>query len=410
MRTYLENQQRIDKRAGKPPRWTPLSEPRKLPLDASECPRDRNGWHCPTHPFEATALSVLHTQPEPPKSPLDIVCSSSTLGYLISLCVDGNDFRGFRALVEVVGGVVHIFRRDNTPAEMIQGVKGYGHTFPEAYTSWDAGTEGSTSHQRVVKYNLGGLNILLRGEVDGYLSGAANPAPPHRKETSLDELADGLASSSLSPKMTDKSASTVAIKTAGSLVPQSSLFDLKTRSVLRKDDDILSQQIPRLWRFQIPNFILAFHERGTFHDISVQNVQDRIDTWECENAEGIGLLVVLLRRIIDVVTRSPEGKVETRAAVDSEIEVRSQLPDAGEAFSAPVREKWGDWLRKACGTSQGGSATPAPSGAEGDGKGGDAEYSSDGHPFFSDDSDDPEAKDFTACDADSCGYCGRCSY
>lgn len=316
--------------------------------------------------------------------------------------MEETDFREFRALVEVVGGVVHIFRRDNTPADMIHGVKGYGHAFPDAYTSWDAGLEKSTSHQRIVKYNLGGLNILLRGEVDGYLPDAAKSAQPQREETSLDELADGLASSSLSPKMTDTSASTVVIKEAGSLVPQSSLFDLKTRSILRKDDDILSQQIPRLWRSQTPNFILAFHERGTFRDISVQNVRDRIDTWERDNAEGIALLVAMLHRIVDVVTNSPERKVEIRAVVDSEIEVRAQLPDAGEAFSAPVREKWEDWLRKACGTDQEGS--------EGDWEEDYAEYSSVEDSFFSDQSDDGEVKDFTACDAISCGYCGRCSY
>ena len=360
------------------------------------------GWHCPTHPFEATALSVLHTQPEPSKTPLDIVCSSSSLGYLVSLCINENDFREFRALVEVVGGVVHIFRRENAPDEMIQGVKGYGHTFPATYTTWDAGTEGSTSHQRVIKYNLGGLNILLRGEVDGYLPDAAKPAQPQRKETSLDELADKLASSSLSQRAVDTSASSVTIKAAGSPVPQSSLFDLKTRSIHRKDDDILSQQIPRLWRSQTPNFILAFHDRGTFNDISVKNVQDRIDEWERENAEGIALLVALLHRIVDVVTNSPEGKVEIRAVVGLEIEVRGHLPDAGEAFSASVREKWEDWLRKACGTNQGGS--------DGDGKEGDTECSSDEDSFFSDHSDDAEAKDFTACDADSCGYCGQCSY
>ena len=85
--------------------------------------------------------------------------------------------------------------------------------------------------------------------------------------------------------------------------------------------------------------------------------------------------------------------------------MRSQLSDAGEAFSASVREKWEDWLQKACCTDQGGSATLMASKAEGD-----AEYSSDGDSFFSDHWDDTEEKDFTACGADSCGYCGRCSY
>lgn len=46
-----------------------------------------------------------------------------------------NDFREFRALVEVVGGAVHILNRDNAPDDLLSNVKGYGHTFPEANTT-----------------------------------------------------------------------------------------------------------------------------------------------------------------------------------------------------------------------------------------------------------------------------------
>lgn len=42
-------------------------------------------------------------------------------------------------LVEVIAGTVHLIRRENTPKEQILGVRGYGHTFPEAYVYYLGG-------------------------------------------------------------------------------------------------------------------------------------------------------------------------------------------------------------------------------------------------------------------------------
>ncbi|SPN99808.1 uncharacterized protein DNG_02660 [Cephalotrichum gorgonifer] len=400
---------------GNPPRWTPMSGTQRFPRDSGSFPLDRNGYHSPKHPFEATALSILHAKPEPPEIDFDFVCASASLGYLISFCLGGNEFRPFRALVEVVGGAVHLFRRDNSPAELIPDVQGYGHTFPDAYTSWDSGTAGSTSHQRVIRYALGGLNILLRGEIDGYLPWSAPARAPKAKVASVDELVAGLDMSNLSPRTTtDTETSAIAVRTAGSApVPQSSLFDLKTRSVSRKGDDILTQQLPRLWRSQIPNFILAFHERGVFDDITVRNVRDRIVAWERENAETIAVLIALLRRLADIVSTSEGGKVELTATVEGRIEVREQLPDAGEVLSSNVRARWGAWLEQARGVPEkGGSSvavTPATDSTDSDVE---ADAFSERIRVHNSawDSEPESEKDYTACGASSCGYCGECGY
>lgn len=342
---------------------------------------------------------------------MDIVCSASSLGHLISFCIgNDDDFRGFRALVEVIGGAVHIFRRDNAPDMLISGVKGYGHTFPEANTTWDVETAGSTSHQRITRYNLGGLNILLRAEIDGYLPKSSTGEKTLSRNVAFDQLLDGLASSSVSPKAIDTGTSILTVKEAGSPVSQSSIFDLKTRSELRRDDDILSQQLPRLWRSQIPNFILAFHDRGTFRDVRVHNVRDRIEDWEKKNTKGIAVLITLLRQIMEVVTSSPTQKVEIRATLDSEIEVREQLSDTGEAISPAVRKKWEDWLGNA---RRGSTTSPAPAPAKDEseferhGRCSSEDEESSGYSDYAI-AESPE--DFTACSADSCGYCGRCSY
>ncbi|EEH33412.2 hypothetical protein PAAG_04462 [Paracoccidioides lutzii Pb01] len=50
--------------------------------------------------------------------------------------------------------------KERSPKELIRGVYGYGHTFPEIYTDWDKSVKGSATNQRVIRNEFGGLNFL----------------------------------------------------------------------------------------------------------------------------------------------------------------------------------------------------------------------------------------------------------
>lgn len=71
------------------------------------------------------------------------------------------------------------------------------------------------------------------------------------------------------------------------LVPQKAMFDIKTRSSRKKGDDVLAGEIDRLWLRQMPNFILAYHQRGVFDDIAVINVTKLIAKWEADHVDEI---------------------------------------------------------------------------------------------------------------------------
>lgn len=62
----------------------------------------------------------------------------------------------------------------------------------------------------------------------------------------------------------------------GNQVPQSAVFDLKTRSIKKMDVDTIAEELPRLWISQIPNFILAYHTQGVFNDIQIHDVRDAV--------------------------------------------------------------------------------------------------------------------------------------
>lgn len=134
---------------GQPPAWTPPTTTEKLKEDHGEYFRDPNAARYPTHPMEPAVRAILAECPEFPTTSVDIFACSSTIGNLLRF-VSGEE-KQFRILVEAIGDSVFFERRENSPTELIPNVRGFGHTFPEAYTSWDAEVKGSISHQRIIK-------------------------------------------------------------------------------------------------------------------------------------------------------------------------------------------------------------------------------------------------------------------
>ena len=157
----------VSKNVGTPPVWTPLDEPRRLEEDKSDCFRDPNAARFPSYPLEPAVRALLKEHEDLETQEIDLFACSSTLGSLLRFVrrVD----KPFRFFVEVVGNTVFFTRHENSPTQLVEGVKDYGHTFPEAYSTWDADVKGSASHQRLLKYDFAGLDCILRFECDGYI-------------------------------------------------------------------------------------------------------------------------------------------------------------------------------------------------------------------------------------------------
>ncbi|KAK3935106.1 hypothetical protein QBC46DRAFT_58446 [Diplogelasinospora grovesii] len=383
---------------GKPPRWTPLDRPRRLEQDKGPFFRDQNGARYPEHPIEPAVVAALSASPNLPGE-VDIVACGSTLGNLLRF-VSGKD-KQFRILVEVVGNTVFFIRRENSPGEVIQGVKGFGHAFPEAYTTWDPAVKGSVSHQRLIRYNLGGLELLVRFEGDGYISPTSmKPAPSSGSKTvttssspgSVEELIGALAENKVSQEK-PLTSSKLCVTSGGEIVSQDNIFGLKTRSVWWKyKQDTLGDELPRLWVAQISKFIMAYHTDGVFSemDIQVRDVRQKVTTWERDNADTLSRLVGLIRRIVTLVKNRPDGKLELRHGETGVLEVRKQLSDAGSALSAETMRLWEKGLA-----------------VEEKRERSEAEDYGDLVRDWDEGSD--AEKDYAACSAE-CGWCGRCDY
>lgn len=334
---------------------------------------------------------------------IDVVACGSTIGNLLRF-LQGED-KPFRILIKLVGETAFFIRRENSPRELIPGVHGYGHTFPEAYTTWGPDVKGSTSHQRVISYRFGGQAFLVRFEGDGYLQG--NDSDDDCSSVSagsgdvdvgvgLESVTAKLAGNRVTSKLPETAHSELEVIGAGKLVSQDQMFDLKTRSFRKKETETLEvtleDQLKRLWVAQIPQFILAYHDRGLFNDINVRTVRDEVKDWEISHVDVLSRLAALIHRIISLVKARFDNKVELRHDATGILEVREQLADAGDALS----RKWSDMWTKG-------------------GEGGSREAVDENQTDRAEESGDDGWEvgwepDYTACSAHACGYCGRCSY
>lgn len=300
--------------------------------------------------------------------------------------------------MELIDETLFLIRRENSPTELIQGVRGYGHTFPEACTTWDFDVKLSTSHQRLLRYNFGGLDLLVRFEADGYL-----PMPNNEASTPLfsptktsgplgiDDLTESFKASKVeTEKNTTISSSghdTLTVKHTGKDVGQESIFDLKTRALWKKSQDLLSEEIPRLWVAQISNFVAAYHEKGEFkpENIVIQNVKADVIKWEKDHKSSLAQLAALLHILISKARELKDGRFEICRSEGGALELRRQLADAGDALSSIVKE---EWVRSSEYTEKVDSEEDATNKLSWD--------------------DGPE-NDYTACTS-ACRYCGRCTY
>ena len=294
-------------------------------------------------------------KPDFDASEIDVVGCGNALGNLLRFA--SSQDRTFHFKAQKVGNTLFLIRQDKSPTELIRDVRGYGHTFPEAYTSWDQEVKNTDSHQRIVKFKLAGLKILVRSEADGYLKEKANPnvrasegsstlsagAPVAQSSSDIAGAISTVAIASGSMSAPTLTVTLTIQKSDNDPITQQSIFDLKTRwiSPLFSMDEML----PRLWLNRTENFVLAQHTGGVFNkeDIQVKDIKAEVDTWEEEHATELRQFCALLKKLLDLADRMEgEKKFGVWRIGGGDLQVRTLGEDEGDwtALPADLRKKW----------------------------------------------------------------------
>ncbi|KAI9712048.1 MAG: hypothetical protein M1820_001757 [Bogoriella megaspora] len=418
---WLNSKNPIIKVPGLPPAWTPLKHPQRLQRDRGTYFRDKNAARYADFPMEPAVRAIFIENPSFASSKIDLVACSSTIGNLLRFVRKAG--KAFRFLIQVVGSTVFLIRKERSPREIIPDVRGYGHSFPEMYTTWEGVAKDSASYQRIIQYKFAGLDILLRFESDGYLRDLAGSDAASSKAHSLlspnkdlgksdpDALVDVLEGASVGQKLPASNTALEIISADNRRnIPQEALFDLKTRSTRKIDDDIMIDELPRLWVAQIPNFILAFHDSGVFRDIRTIHVRDQVSEWEADNQAVLGHLAALIQKLATFVRERPEDTIEVRSDGIDTLEIREFVADEDDFRpTALPPDLQALWIGEQSDTDRPGNLDEFNL-DEFDNDHGGVDVTEQG--LESEEYSDSEEsdKDYTACSASTCGYCGHCSY
>ncbi|KAI1412141.1 hypothetical protein F5Y13DRAFT_163680 [Hypoxylon sp. FL1857] len=366
---------------GQPATWKPPQLPSQLPGDYGDYLRDQNGARFPDHPMQPSVQSLFALDKGFDPSSVDIMGCASSLGDILRFTrlVEST----FRFDVEMVGNTLFLIR--NCRKEVIPDVRGYGHSFLDNFTSYQAGMEDTKSHQRIVSYSFGGLKCLVRFECDGHFADTTGGVAPTASEPRILKHSESLASSS------------IPIETAGATVSQQSILEIKTKSRARAPVD-MNEHLPRLWLRQIPNLITAYHTGGNFAEVEEKAIQQDLLNWEREHELEVRKFASVLHQLITEIKRAGHLKLELCRTGLGPLELREQKGGTRDVLPADWKDMW-------TGRSQ--EPTTDVEACLSDNDDDDSYPSQKDRSSDSGGSDDDFSLDYTACDL-SCGYCGHC--
>jgi len=312
-----------------------LAKDIKLQPDSEPVYRDINAARYTAYPMEPAVRAVLAMQPQANLPFVDVFGCGSTFGNLLR-CARSQP-QPFRFDVDVIGDTVFMVRREDTPTQMITDLQGYGHTFPDAYTSWDADVRNSVSHQRIVSYVFGGMQFFIRSETDAYVPGStakSNSLKESRKDIPIDDVLDMMGIVDRQPV----DGAVLTVRKQGNLVSQEEIFDIKTRASYREYD--MEDILPRLWPNQTPKFLLAYHESGLFNKPKITTVREDILKWEQDNSNDLARFHALVRRIVDVVRDADGQQYEISWDGQGPLCITKQVVEGRNALPADLSELW----------------------------------------------------------------------
>lgn len=306
-------------------------EDTQLKPDSDAVFRDINAARYSSYPLEPLFRSLKIMQPQFDLQSADIVGCGSTIGNLLRFA--GAQSKPFRFDIDVVEDTVLFVRKENSPTELITDLRGYGHTFPEAYTTWDSEVRNSCSHQRVVHYEFGGLRFLVRSETDGYVKDPDLDKPNVGDLTEPLSLDDALGTISLGQSVVDAGQG-LEVRLKGRKVPQSLIFDLKTRASYKPFD--MADILPRLWVNQTSKFLIAYHEFGLFDQPKVKDVRQHVLNWESGNSALLARFHAVVKRIVDVVRDSENQQCEASWDGQGPLRITKQIGEGRRALPSDI--------------------------------------------------------------------------
>ncbi|KAK0232579.1 hypothetical protein IW262DRAFT_1451024 [Armillaria fumosa] len=244
---------------GAPRIWSHRPTPFTLPPDSGYQACDSNALRLPPYPLLPVFLAVDASDFD--WASADVVADCHSLLCLTAFA--NGQRRDFRMDLQLAGSKTILCTRWESKVLMHANLGGYGRNFELMRTRPAPGCEHAGSHHRVITYDLAGMKLVVRAEVDACLPG------PNAKAAYAQQ------------------------------VPQSALVELTTKRGSKN----------RAWGYkhmqtclsQTPNLICAVHQNGVFNKVVKRK---NLDSVNGDRESKLRLLRGALEDIQQLVIRS----------------------------------------------------------------------------------------------------------
>jgi hypothetical protein len=325
--------------------------PTTLPKDSGTHFIDQNAFRAPAYPFEPIFAALDLMKPDFDFGGVDLVTNRNSLRKLLDFA-SGRVSESFRIDINLVHGTLFLTRREQSTRDRIHGSRnaGYGHNFEKAFTRAEKGLEESSGHHRVVRYQMGELECVVRFEVDAWCGSEGDGCDVLQQHGRADkqsgnfsgteDVLEGLTKLSLSEDPTPKTSAQKAEEAKGQetddiiaklkqlsvneskegmkpaqykrtyviprgrLVPCSTLAEIKAK----KRKPWLADALPQLWFGRTPLLFYATHYEGRFtEEVTRINAGEKFEEWEMQQQEVLRKMVRLIGQLRGVAREAKGG-------------------------------------------------------------------------------------------------------
>ncbi|KAF9259086.1 hypothetical protein L218DRAFT_963957 [Marasmius fiardii PR-910] len=351
---------------GSPPEWINKPTPYNVPPDTAERFIDQNGFRLPTAPllpliaavdfYQATENGTVFDW-----SSVDIVTDRNGLRKLfrwikakeslskgLQNAAVAQPFqpwkpnKDWRIDLQLAGEKTVLFSRWEQNTKELPGlpVTTYGLSFERATTKEGKGCEGTEGHHRIVQYDFGGLNIVVRFEVDAFISSAPRSKTTTTSQASTDQTFDDMLSAMSKTSITPQNEeiqtvsdgeTSLKIWKAGNMSPTNSIVELATISKKRFDQSAYDWEevAVQMLISGTPQLYLGIHDRGRFQEVKQKSFSESVELQRAE--ENVKSALIKLRRVLEdikklAVENGEDGRLSL-VCTDGELKVYKRKSD-----------------------------------------------------------------------------------
>lgn len=258
---------------------------------------------------------------------VDIIVNRGSLQQLLKW-VNNKSSQAFHLDLDIVGNTLFIGRKVKK-AKFASTANSFGRNFEELFTTEDPELEDTEGHHRALKYDFGGLNMVIRVEEDAFLPNTeydfAAPVVLHSAYVPDNTCDSGAVH-------TSPEATTVIAK--GKLIPHSLMIELKSNVTTMPKEQMWLGRTQHCALGRLDNLddntdatkdgiaseeIVSdkiSHGEGTEGNIQKRKIkrldvktmdQAMMEEWETKNKAGLRKLAWLLQRLREMVTEKTDG-------------------------------------------------------------------------------------------------------